>query len=312
MTNWKLHTKGRYSIDKKSYLVEEIVGIDIHSDMPRTVEIVHPGFIRNDSANGVISIPTAGGDRAQNPSDIEIDDETASDQSEVVVIDADRSWVNFLQPCRVTKRMIPTDGRTMVPSGNGELRTGRRRHSTGEPNVLGTLPAVSVGGRQDTSDVELDFEYANRFSSFNAMLNILGSELGCTIVSSQTMRLPTVNRSRVQILPDGSPRVIKAVIVNRGKRDCILLEVDTSDGSNLLSSKLIVGADLSRWERQFLDIRLGVVRNSLSWPTELFDGLYGENGHQIIPHPKHNGSNIGNIPTVALEGWARRIMRYLP
>lgn len=310
MAKWKLHVRGRHSSDRKSYLIEEIIGVDIHSDMPKTVTIRHQEFIQKTPGSGVISTPGSSSSWTQTDSNFEIDDDSASDQSETVIINVDRSFVRFLKPCRVRKELIKSSSPTVIPGGTQEGGESRRRFSTGEPHSMGSLPAASVGGRQDDSDPEL--ECSTRFSGFNEMLKILCDEHGCTIVKSNSFRLNAVGRSRIQFLSDGTPRVIKAVVIKRDQVESILIEIDTSDTSTLAATKLIYFPESSRWEREFLNIRAGVVRNNLTWPAQLFDNYYGKSGHTSIPHPKHNGSEIGNIPVDAMDGWARRVLKRLP
>ena len=74
----------------------------------------------------------------------------------------------------------------------------------------------------------------------------------------------------------------------------------------MLSTKVIFGSDARDWIEHFTLIRKGVVAKSISWPNELLDGLFGENNHIGINHPKHQGAEPGNIPLSRL-----RIGRYV-
>ncbi|ENM3915507.1 transposase, partial [Vibrio cholerae] len=93
--------------------------------------------------------------------------------------------------------------------------------------------------------------------------------------------------------------------------DVVLLEVDTSDGIKMLSTKVIFGSDARDWIEHFTLIRKGVVAKSISWPNELLDGLFGENCHIGINHPKHQGAEAGNIPVESIESWAQRFTQCL-
>lgn len=105
----------------------------------------------------------------------------------------------------------------------------------------------------------------------------------------------------------GSPRAIKAVRLRHKSVEVVLLEVDTSDGIKMLSTKMIFGVDDRDWAKQFAQIRKGVVSQSISWPNKLLDDLFDEHNHVGINHPKHQGAEIGNILQESLEGWAFRI-----
>ena len=93
--------------------------------------------------------------------------------------------------------------------------------------------------------------------------------------------------------------------------DVVLLEVDTSDGIKMLSTKVIFGSDVRDWIEHFTLIRKGVVAKSISWPNELLDGLFGEKCHIGINHPKHQGAEAGNIPVESIESWAQRFTQCL-
>lgn len=106
----------------------------------------------------------------------------------------------------------------------------------------------------------------------------------------ETLVLPKVGRSRLHLCKDGSPRVIKAVGVQRNGSEFVLLEVDASDGVKMLSTKVLSGVDSETWRNDFEKIRRGVVKSSLNWPNSLFDQLYGQDGHRGVNHPKGLGS----------------------
>ncbi|WP_199227881.1 Tn7-like element transposition protein TnsE [Pantoea sp. PNA 03-3] len=106
-----------------------------------------------------------------------------------------------------------------------------------------------------------------------------------------------------------SPRAIKAVRTRYKATEAVLLEVDTSDGIKMLSTKVLFGSELQDWIDQFLQIRKGVVAKSISWPNELLDCLFGELNHIGINHPKHQGAEAGNIPLESIESWALRFVQ---
>lgn len=46
MDGWTLHFRGRYNTSKDAFLVEEIVGIEIHADIQTNITFSHPSFIQ--------------------------------------------------------------------------------------------------------------------------------------------------------------------------------------------------------------------------------------------------------------------------
>lgn len=101
--------------------------------------------------------------------------------------------------------------------------------------------------------------------------------------------------------------LLKAVRLKRKTTEAVLLEMDTSDGIKMLSTKVIYDSNASDWIDHFSQIRKGVVAKSISWPNDVFDRIFGKNQHLGVHHPKHQGSQAGNIPADALESWASRI-----
>ena len=305
MTNWQLHVKGRYSTDNTYYLVEEIVGIIFDIDMPKTIAFINPDFVKNDIKDDSVR-GGAGGVNWQNSGDeLEIDDEqSASDENETLVFDGDLSWVSFTKPFDVYKQERVKEVDKLIIDESAE-KEGGKQVSTDEPHQGGTLPAADVGGKQDITDQSRQF--ASRFQSFDHMLQVLVAQHQCVILKQETLPLSKVGRSKQHLLENGSARAIKAVRLKRKTTEAVLLEVDTSDGIKMLSTKVIYDSNASDWIDHFSQIRKGVVANSISWPNDVFDRIFGKNQHLGVHHPKHQGSQAGNIPVDALESWASRI-----
>ena len=139
------------------------------------------------------------------------------------------------------------------------------------------------------------------------MLKILEHKHGCTKLDTKMIELPKVGRSRKHLLANGLQRVIQYVKIKTTNVTVRLLEIDTSDGEKMISTKILYGAGDKDWLENFKSIREGVISKRLSWPTALLDDLYGEKGHKGTNHPQHQGSQAGNIPVDALESWAGRV-----
>jgi hypothetical protein len=309
ITNWCLSVRGRYAEDETKYLVEEIIGVEIDDEMPGSVAFINPNFIKkeqNDDSSGC----STGGGRSQNSGgDYEIDDtQTASDQNKTVVVNGDLSWVKFKKPSKVTiqNQIKPVSKVFVNKKGEDE---GLKQGSTDEAYPGGGLPSVDVGGKQEVTDPEP--KYASRFESFNHMLGVLIAKHGGKILSEETHRLPKVGRSQQHLLKCGSARAIKAVRLKLEGKEFVLMEVDTSDGAKMLSTKILFGAELTEWTEQFEKIRTGVVSapTPLSWPNEKLTSFYGEDGHIGVHHPSQGeGAIAGSIPLESLTSWANRFV----
>jgi hypothetical protein len=245
----------------------------------------------------------------QTDEEFEIDDEqSASDENETLMLEGDLTWCRFTKPSRVYKQEVVKERPNLIFDELAEKEAGRDV-STGEPNQGGSLPAADVGGKEDVTDRERQF--ASRFKSFDRMLQVLKFKHKCRILHEETLPLPKVGRSKQHLLENGTQRAIKAVRLRYMQTDVVLLEVDTSDGIKMLSTKVIFGSDARDWIEHFTLIRKGVVAKSISWPNELLDGLFGENCHIGINHPKHQGAEAGNIPVESIESWAQRFTQCL-
>ena len=110
----------------------------------------------------------------------------------------------------------------------------------------------------------------------------------------------------MHLCKDGSPRVIKAVGLQRNGSEFVLLEVDASDGLKMLSTKVLSGVDSEIWRSDLERIRRGVVKSSLNWPNDLLYRLYGKEGHRGVNHPK--GLNDLNVSKEDMSGWGERVI----
>lgn len=306
MTNWQLHVRGRYNTSKSHYLIEEIIGIVFDVDIPDHVAFINSAFVKKEQNEEGARAVSGGVNWQDSAEEFEVDDEeSASDQNETLVLEGDLSWVSFTKPFDVYKQERVKDSSKLIVDELSDKDAGRGV-STDEPHQGGTLPAADLGGKQDVTDRERQF--ATRFKSFDHMLQVLVTKYKCSILQQETQSLPKVGRSKQHQLVDGSPRAIKAVWIRYKATEVVLLEVDTSDGIKMLSTKVLFGSEPQDWIDHFLQIRKGVVAKSISWPNELLDSLFGERNHIGTNHPKHQGAEAGNIPLESIESWAGRLI----
>lgn len=306
MTNWKFHIKGKMSHEQQAYLVQEIIGIEIDSEMPASVSFHHSSFIKKKQKEHKAITGEDGQNWLTREDDLNIDDiESASDDNSTIILDDGRAWVSFTKECAVSKKTQEKESTKISDNGEESIQTGQNI-STDEAHQGGTLPSADVGGKQDASDK--DKLCASRFQSFNDMLKVLEQKHSCKVIESTTVELPKVGRSRKQLLANGHQRVIKAVKIQTPNVAVRLLEIDTSDGEKMISTKILYGAGNKDWTENFKTIREGIVSGGLSWPNTLLDELFGSKGHKGTNHPKHQGSHAGNIPVDALDNWAERVL----
>ncbi|GIA21354.1 transposase [Vibrio cholerae] len=307
MINWQLHVRGRYSARKSHYLIEEIVGIVFDVDIPDRVAFINSAFVRKEQNEEGVRAGSGSANWQDSAEEFEVEDEeSASDQSETLILEGDLSWGSFTKPFDVYKQEKVKDSSKFMMDELSDREAGREV-STDEPWQGGTLPAADVGGKQDITDLERQF--ASRFKSFDHLLQVLVTKYKCSILQQETQSLPKVGRSKQHQLEDGSPRAIKAVRIRYKATEVVLLEVDTSDGIKMLSTKVLFGTKPEGWIDHFMQIRKGVVAKSISWPNELLDNLFGERNHFGINHPKHQGAEAGNIPLESIESWALRFVQ---
>lgn len=307
MQGWKLHVKGRSSNEGKDYLVEEIVGLELEVKLPRTTRISHASFQEKDASEGStqhIAVPT---EPVVDDEDLQLDDEeTANVETGTRVIEAEPTWMSFSRPSRIEiSRRTRKSSQTSLEKEDFTAEENSNLVSSDEPYLGGVLAAVDVGGKQDETNYNRIF--ANRFAAFNELISILKNKFKCRVTFEETLVLPKVGRSRLHLCKDGSPRVIKAVGLQRNGSEFVLLEVDASDGVKMLSTKVLTGVERETWRSDFERIRSGVVKGSLNWPNSLFDRLYGKEGHRGVNHPK----GLGELEVLRedMEGWAERVVK---
>jgi hypothetical protein len=106
MDGWTLHFRGRYNRSQDAFLVEEIVGIEIDTDIPTDISFDHPSFTQ---------IKTEGQQSEQgykpeysSTLDPTIEDgTTASIEHGVRILDGNESWVSFKKPLTINKKGKP-------------------------------------------------------------------------------------------------------------------------------------------------------------------------------------------------------------
>lgn len=300
MVGWKLHFRGRYNQSKDDFFVEEIVGIEIDSDMPTQITFNHLSFIQTKTEGN----QSGSGYRQGNTSEPQIDDgRTASNEQGTRILDGNESWVSFIKPLEIKKegkiriiKKVKPDGSEDDDPDSGHVV------STDEANSAGDLPAADVGGKKDFTNY--DQMYAQRYSDFNEMIASLQQNFDCELYESITHELMQVGRSECHMIGNNKYRTIKFVHLGYEGDDFLLIELDTSDDIKSISTKLIY-LTLDDWKVYLDKIKQHLVSKSLSWPNALFDDVFGPNSHTSINHPRASSEQENSE---SVNHWAERVI----
>ncbi|MFH3721502.1 Tn7-like element transposition protein TnsE, partial [Acinetobacter baumannii] len=100
------------------------------------------------------------------------------------------------------------------------------------------------------------------------------------------------------------PRCIAEVhFLHRGQH-FILLEVDTSDNANRLSTQLLTIKDMNCWEENYEKLRKFVVQKTLNWPHSFIKKIAVQQARFNHPRIEKHGQQVA---IEDLESWANRI-----
>ena len=53
----------------------------------------------------------------------------------------------------------------------------------------------------------------------------------------------------------------------------------------------------------FDTIREQLIKNLLSWPNEFIEEMCCKGGNGSVSHPRHQGSELGNVPDEEVDSW---------
>ncbi|WP_281559092.1 Tn7-like element transposition protein TnsE [Thalassomonas sp. RHCl1] len=307
LSNAKFVLRGKFDRESNSVFVYEITTIsNITHKVPRKVEFYSPKFreyVRGEGSGG-------SGPINERPEEHNVQDgEDANSNTDHTQLYAPVVGVEFDNPFATTKiykkKQKGSSGRK-----DDEANEAGKDVSTEEGDTGGNRPQADWDIAEDNSDDA--HLYANKFSCFQRMLELLESECGCKITSNQIKKLPKVGRSGRHILKtDGSPRCLSVVTVICNDRQYHMLEVDTSDDSKSLSTKLLVVNKPAKWSEQLIELEQKLMKSSLSWPTEFLNLICGDKGHKSISHPQTPSENKGLLDPDSVNKWAQRVKSWM-
>ena len=308
VTDWGLEYKGRLDRTGNNLLIYEITAVEIVPVIPSLVEFRHRTFKGYKMIGSLDS--KAEGSYRQRPDEIVINDEgSSSSRSEQVILQNTALNTLFKKPFKTTKNT----GKEKIKGKAEKEEEGAEvvidAVSTAEPEHGGELQAADFASGENQTDYTEFCE--DRFSGFFRMLEVLETAHGFKILNKITYELPNSGRSNKHLLKSGDPRMICCVtVVRRGTRFKIL-EIDTSDGLRMLSTRVVMGVDDKHWKDNYSSLRHRIVATSLSWPIAYLNQVFGKDRHVGIAHPFNKASGTGNIPSDSIPSWAGRVSERL-
>ncbi|MDV2963864.1 Tn7-like element transposition protein TnsE [Shewanella algae] len=300
-----MKVKGNFDAESRTMLVHEIMSIKhVPANIPESVEFFNPKFYTQINGNG------QGKDvSADRPPGHKVDDTSeGSRENKPVVLAGYGTEFEFdraIETSKISERKKPTGRARKDDDEPGEAS---REVSTEEQGPEGVLPSADWDGVNDqTDDVHL---YLNKFDSYFKMLDLLKEKHDCRVVKFPLRKLPAIGKCKRHILvTDGNPRCLSVAHVTAGAACYYLLEVDTSDASKALSTKVIHASVIDDIEPHLYEIEKQLLKASLSWPKAHLDKLVGADNHSWVPHQKSGKS--GPLTAEEIVKWTERMYTWL-
>ncbi|MGZ8236385.1 MAG: Tn7-like element transposition protein TnsE [Methylobacter sp.] len=303
LPNVRFDVRGHFDRNEKCMFIYEISGIrNIKANIPGVVEIYHPDFkenVRGQGSGGVRGFPGS-------PLDHTVCDESeANADHQPVSLSAPPVVFEFAEAFEVRK---VAQKKRQAAAGKADQEAGSitaSKVSVDEATVTGALPGADWDCVVDeTDDVHL---YANKFECFQSMLDELCAKNGIVIRSKQLRKLPKLPRCKKHLLTNGNPRCMAVVEVAFNNTLFHILEVDTSDAVNLLSTQVLRLKSQDEWGEQLIKLEKALLKSSLRWPNSLLAEMCGENGGVGVPHPKTDSADKGHLRPDSISHWVARI-----
>jgi hypothetical protein len=305
----EFNVRGWNDPNSKTFFVYEITAIqNISVNIPEMVEIFHPKFVEKLDVKGTGSGGTGAGIQIE---DYEIQEgESANSDKPHNIIHAPSVKFSFANPFKTIKVAKKEQNRTSGSVTEETPEIASNDVSIEEPTRSGQLASADWNIISDeTEDVHL---YANKFDCFQKMLDHLVSQYGGIIKSKQLRKLPHLARCKKYLLAnDGNPRCIAVIEILVENEIFYILEVDTSDAINSLSTQVLLLNTPEAWDKQLIEIESALIKKSLVWPNHLFTQYCGADGFKGVLHPKSSASSQGLLDPESIERWAGRFYRLM-
>jgi len=305
----ELTLRGHYDQERKAFFVYEIYGVsNLICDCPAYVDFVDPQFTETRTGLGRAVLPAP-----QSGSELEINDEQEPDADHTEIrIDTPVVAFEFANPIQTTrigkgKSQPGSRGKVGEPIDLSE-NTGLEV-STDESTTHGTLPSADYDGLEDKSDDT--HLYADKFAAFDAMVKQLVTMPDCHHIHREIRKLPCIEGYSKHLLADGNPRCLAYHRIKKDGLVYALIEVDTSDNKNRLSTLLLKQQDmLSDWDRVIQELEIRLLKGSLIWPTKFIQKKFG-NKYKRVSHPKSSAKEKTWLTEDLVTRWTQRVFEGL-
>jgi len=299
--------RGHYHKDIKAFFVYEIDRIaNLTCACPANVEFDDPTYNDKQSDHIYQARPEASFNLDLN---IDDDQEPDSDKAEMR-IDTPAVKFEFVNPFRVTRKGQGQRGKgggRALEKGDSAVSASKPdlAVSTDEASLRGTLPFADYDGVEDVSDDA--HLYAYKFEAFESMIEQLVKRHSCILQWNEMRKLINVPGCSKQLLADGAPRCISFHFIKRDASLYTLLEVDTSDNINRLSTLLLRQVEPPvAWNKMLGELEVRLLKCSLVWPTSFLDQAFSDN-YKRINHPQVSLSNKAMFDKESIHRWAERV-----
>lgn len=131
----------------------------------------------------------------------------------------------------------------------------------------------------------------------------------CNQLRREIRKLPNLRGYSKHLLSDGNPRCLAFHLLQVGSVIFALLEVDTSDNSNRLSTLVLkqhASISISECSRSLLSLEIKLLKGTLVWPTSYLKRAYST-GFRRIPHPRSSSSIKSLLDPDSIHKWAERM-----
>ncbi len=296
-----LDMRGNLDVDSRTMLIYEISSVkNIAANIPESVDFFSARFFTQTHGQG-----SGVGRDTERPASHSIDDiEDSSRENKPVMLSANATVFEFIKAVETSKISERQKSAGRGRQDDSEPNKASRDVSTEEQGPEGSLPSAEWDNLDDqTDDLHL---YLNKFASYFEMLKLLEENHDCKITPYPLRKLPAIGKCKKHIMEtDGNPRCMSVTHVAVSNNGYYMLEVDTSDASKALSTRLIRASAIGNIEPYLYEIEKHLMKASLSWPKKYLDKLVGENNHSWVPHQKSR--RLGALISVEVELWASRV-----
>jgi hypothetical protein len=301
----ELTLRGHYDQERKAFFVYEIYGVsNLTCDCPAYVDFVDPRFAGRRTGQGCAVRPGS-----QSGPELEIDDEQEPDsdhteiriETPVVAFE----FANPIQTTRVGKGKGQTGRLGQEEDSSDSTETTGLEVSTDEASTQGTLPSADYDGLEDKSeDASL---YADKFKAFNTMVQQLIGLPGYHHLHKEIRKLPNMEGYSKHLLADGTPRCLAFHRIQNDGQVYALIEVDTSDNKNRLSTLLLKSPSmLFNWEQFIQELEIRLVKGSLVWPKIYLKRTFAS-GYKRISHPSSTSKEKSILNIESITRWTNRV-----